>query len=578
MMAADCERGGAQKDMLKTHTIHSFRTLATALAALASLVAPVGAAPGKATAGDVRLVVVIVVDQFRYDYLERFHDLFGKDGFRRLTDNGASFTDANFDYVPTYTGPGHAAVFTGSVPAHNGIVGNSWFDRATGQVHPIVFDPDVRMVTGDGPQGKKGAPSPRLLIGTTLGDQMRMSNHFRSRVVSISQKDRAAVLPGGKRPNGAYWFDAARGEFVTSDYYLPQLPAWVKRFNRDQGPDRFFGKRWERSRPQSAYARAQSKREEPVASSPEDVGLGDALTGGLKKPGPTFYAAFEMTPFASDLLADFAETAVTAESLGVDTDPDLLAVSFSAPDFVGHTYGPDSQEVEDTYLRLDATLAGLLDFIDAHVGLAHTIVAITGDHGVCPVPAYLRAHGIDAGSVSMPDVTSAVETALSSRFGSGTWVRELTNDQIFLDDALIQKRKLDAQDVQRVAGEAALTVHGMASYFTRAQIMGGDLPAGPIAERVGNGFDPERCGDVCLVMKPFYFAGESAAATHGSGYPYDTHVPVVLFGPGVRPGRYNDACTPSDITPTLAAMLGVQPPPTRTGRVLTEALSTTPRR
>ncbi len=565
--------------MMKTQTIHSHRTLVTVLAALVSWVVSAGAAPAKRPADDVRLVVVIVVDQFRYDYLERFHDLFGKGGFRRLTDDGASFTDANFDYVPTYTGPGHAAVFTGAMPAENGIVGNSWFDRTTGDVHPMVFDPDVREVTNDGAADRKGAASPRLLIGTTLGDQMRMANRYHSRVVAISQKDRAAVLPGGKRPNGAYWFDSKRGEFVTSDYYSAQLPAWVKRFNADRRPDRFFGKRWERLAPAAAYARAQERSEEPAGSPPADVALGDAVTGGLKSPGPDFYAAFEMTPFASDALADLAEAAVTAESLGVDTDPDLLAISFSAPDLVGHTYGPDSQEVEDTYLRLDATIAGLLDFIDTHVGLSHTIVAVTGDHGVCPVPEYQKAHGIDAGRVSMTDVDAAVRKALASRFGEGKWVRALVNDQIFLDDDLIRTHKLDAEAVERVAGEAAITVHGMAAYFTRAQILDGDLPAGPMAERIKNGFDPDRSGDVCLVTKPFYFPGEGGAGTtHGSGYPYDTHVPVVLYGAGVRPGRYNDACTPSDITPTVAAMLGVQPPPTHTGRVLSEALTPPVRR
>lgn len=549
---------------------------AAALGAMATSSFAAGSGAGGAVAKP-RLVVVIVVDQFRADYLDRFHDLFGKKGFRRLTDGGADFTDANYDYVPTYTAPGHAAVFTGADPAQNGIVGNSWFDRSTGETHAMVFDPTVHLVTADGVSGQGGAPGPRLLIGTTIGDQMRLANHFRSRVIAISQKDRAAVLPGGRHPNGAYWFDAKRGEFVTSDYYATALPDWVKRFNREHGPARYFGRHWERLRPARDYARAQTRAEEPAAPGRYPA-LGGVVTGGLRQPGPDFYAAFYMSPFATEQLAELAETAVVAESLGVDDDPDLLAVSFSTPDLVGHTYGPDSQEVEDTYLRLDATIAGLLDFINAHVGLSRTIIAVTGDHGVCPVPEYLQAHGIDAGRVSPKAVEAAVRDALAAHFGKGDWLFAMENSQLFLNDDLIRERKLDPEDMQRVAGDAAMTVEGMAAYFTRAQIENGDLPAGTVAERVANGFDPARCGDVCLVPRPFYFLSEGGAATtHGSPYDYDTHVPVVLFGPGVRPGRYDTACSPCDIAPTLAALLGVEPPPERTGRVLAEAIASSRR-
>ncbi|HEV8482381.1 MAG TPA: alkaline phosphatase family protein, partial [Blastocatellia bacterium] len=316
-----------------------------------------------------KLVLVITVDQFRYDFLERFGRLFGRNGFRRLMTGGAVFTNANYDYIPTYTAPGHAAIFTGAGPAQNGIVGNLWFDRDTGKLRVMVSDLSSRMVTDTGVTGEPGVASPRVLIGDTIGDQLRLSNNFRSKVIAVSLKDRAAVLPGGHRPNGAFWFDTPRGAFVTSDYYSKELPPWVKQFNSSQGPARYFGVKWVRSLKPEAYRIAQAQNT-PVQKTALGTEFPYTITGGDEKPGAKFYAAFEMTPFASEYLADFAKAAIQAESLGSDEFPDLLSVSFSSPDLAGHFYGPDSQEIEDTYVRLDGVIADLLNYIDRKVGLA----------------------------------------------------------------------------------------------------------------------------------------------------------------------------------------------------------------
>ena len=549
--------------LLPAHTLASLQQRQTA---------PRNQRAAQSASPQPKLVVVIVVDQFRYDFLERFYDIYGKNGFKRLIDRGAVFTNANYDYVPTYTAPGHAAIFTGSVPAQNGIVGNLWFDRETNRMRIMVSDNDARLVTDAGPVGNPGSYSPRALIGTTIGDQMRLANNLQSKVIALSQKDRAAILPGGQRPNGAYWFSNATGRFVTSDYYTKELPAWVKRFNETERPDKYFGQKWERALSADVYKRAQADNL-AIQKSPVGGKFPYVVTGGEENPGQKFYAAFEFTPFALDYVASFAKASIEAESLGADQYPDLLSISFSTPDLIGHSYGPDSQEVLDTYVRLDRVLADLLDYIDRRVGLANTVIAMSGDHGVCPVPEYLSSMGYDAGRIDGKLVTDAVNKALGARFGEEKWVVGFVNDQFYFDRKLIADKRVIASEIERVAGEAALTVPGIVGYYTRTQIVEGRMPEGPIARRVVNGFHRLRSGDVCIVTKPFAFVTEGAlATTHGSPYNYDTHVPVLFFGYGVRPGRYHVECSPSDIAPTLAALIGVEMPSNRYGRVLSDAI------
>jgi predicted AlkP superfamily pyrophosphatase or phosphodiesterase len=516
-----------------------------------------------------KLVVLIVIDQFRYDYLERFEDLFGAGGFRRLLNNGAFFTNANYDYVPTYTAPGHAAIATGSVPAQNGIVGNTWFDRETGKNRVMVSDLNARNVTMAGVQAQTGAPSPRILIGTTIGDQMRLSTSMRSKVIAISQKDRSAVLPGGQHPTGAFWYQGTDGTYISSDYYFQTLPDWVKEFNTKNRPDKYFGRKWERYLPEAAYARTQ-KEPTPFQKSPLGTQFPYVLTGGEENPGAKFYNTFELTPFATEHLADLAKAAITAEALGADEYPDLLSVSFSTPDLVGHSYGPDSPEILDTYVRLDKVLADFLNFIDAKVGLANTVIAMTGDHGVCPVPEYLSKLGFDAGRIPPQAFLEAVNKALNDRFGKNEkWVQSFMNDQIYIDPKIVAAAKADQEEVEKVVGEAALKTAGIVNYFTRTQIVKGDMPNTALARRVTNGFNRMRSGDVWVITRPFsFFAEGGLATTHGSPYNYDTHVPVIFFGKGVSKGRYAIECSPSDIAPTLASLLRIEMPSNRYGRVL----------
>ena len=543
-----------------------------------SLAAPARGQARRAAAGArslgarPRLAVVITVDQFRYDFLERFLPHFGKDGFRRLISQGALFANANYSYVPTYTAPGHAAIFTGSVPAQNGIVGNNWFDRASGAVRVMVSDLSARLVDDSGVSGNPGVASPRSLIGTTIGDQLRLSNNMQSKVVAISFKDRSAVLPGGQRPTGAFWYSDVTGTFVSSDYYSKELPEWVRRFNSTRRPDKYFNAKWDRLLPSDAYKTTQASAL-PVQRSPLGKGFPYVVNGGLEAPGQRFYDAFEYTPFASEYLAEFSKAAVEAESLGADDYTDLLSISFSSTDLVGHSFGPDSPEVLDMFVRLDLVVADLLNYFDRRVGLANVVVAVTGDHGVSPVPEYAASVGMDAKRLSGRLITDSVNKDLAERFGEGKWVLAFVNDQIYLDRDLIAQRKMSRAEFETVAGEAAMKVPGIVNYFTRSQIVEGRMPQGRIARLVTNGFNRERSGDVWLVSRPFWFISEGLpATTHGSPYNYDTHVPVLFFGRGVRPGKFFVDASPSDIAPTLAALLGVEPPSNVVGRALVEAI------
>ena len=538
------------------------------------------AATSNAKPSKPRLVLLIAVDQFRYDYLERFGDLFAENGLRRLLREGASWSDANYDHVPTETAPGHATMLTGAWPSETGIIANDWYDRAEGKRVNNVGDESARSLGGG---VNETASSPRNLLCSTLGDELKLATNNRSRVVGVSLKNRAAILPSGRMADAAYWLSAQTGEFVSSTYYFERLPDWVARFNAARPADKFFGAKWERLLSASEYERRAG-----VDDAPWERGDGKltstfphVMNGGLTKPGPEFYDALAYSPFTNELLLDFAEQALTNERLGEDADTDVLTVSFSANDIVGHRYGPYSQEVMDVTLRVDRQIARLLDFVDARVGLRNTAVVFTADHGVAPSPAHALSLRLPGAYVKVSDVLTAVRNRLRVRFaksgGQDTtvdYVQTFSNGHIYFNRTALERDGVQIEDAERVAGEAALTVPGVARYFTRTQLLNGAVSqADAVARRVLHGYNARRSGDVVLISEPFkYLADYVATATHGTPYSYDTHVPLIIMSGGVAPGRYRAPASPADIAPTLATLLGVQPPSSATGRVLTEAL------
>lgn len=539
------------------------------LLSLVLVVAPLSlsAQTRKPAAPKIKLVVGIVIDQFRYDYLTRFEDQFGEGGFKRFLQSGAVFSNAHYPYTPTVTACGHAAFMSGASPSHNGIIGNDWFDRATGKRTTSVADANTKLLGG---KEDASGMSPVRLIGSTIGDQLKLHTVGQAKVIGMSYKDRSAILPAGKHPNGAYWFSASNGAFVSSTYYFNELPAWVKKFNQEQNPSRYFGKVWERMLPEAAYARSL-RDEYPHEKWTYGTKFPYTINGGETQPGTKFYTQFEYTPYANEHLVAFAKAAIENEKLGQDDVPDLLTVSFSANDLLGHSFGPYSQEVQDMTLRTDRALADLFAYLEQKIGLQNVVVAMTADHGVGPIPEYAQEYGL-GGRIEAKAISEVAEAALNKRFGEDKWILSLSNGNIYFDYAALERRKASPEEAEIIASAAIRQVPGIAECFTRTQIAFGKMPQTAVARSVAEGFYPHRNGDLVIVPQPFFLAGETIVASHGTPYSYDTHVPVIFYGAGVQAGIFTRLSSPLDIAPTLAAILRIEQPSNSVGHLLGEAI------
>lgn len=544
-----------------------------------------------------RLVLLIVVDQFRYDYLTRFGDLFVGSGLRRLLRQGASWTEANYDHVPTFTAPGHAVMMTGAWPAQTGIIANEWYEQTTGRKVRSATDESTSMLAGK--PGEKGY-SPRRLLCSTVGDELRLADNDRSKVIGISAKYRSAIFPAGRRANAAYWFSDDTGNMSSSTYYFNQLPDWVTSFNSRRMADDWFGAHWDRLLPEAEYSNRAGKDDVPWEN--QDKTSNDTnffphiVTGGAAKPAKPFFKALVYTPFSNDLLLAFAEAAITNEKLGDDDDTDVLSVSFSANDYVGHRFGPNSQEVMDMSLRVDRQIGKLLDFVDARIGLQNAVVIFTADHGASPVPELAASQNLPGRRLQKADMLKLVEDGLQAKYGrpdrpASDYIRTfisrqgteagLLNGNFYLNRAALQRDGIDPDECERVVGELAMRMPGAARFFTRAQLESGSISTSDdVARRVLHGFYSSRSGDVIIVFEPYSILFDPpddpedprSSATHGSAYSYDTHVPLIIMGRGFRPGKYTQAATLADLAPTLAHVLHVQAPSCSVGRVLAEGL------
>ncbi|MBD0370885.1 MAG: alkaline phosphatase family protein [Pyrinomonadaceae bacterium] len=546
--------------------------------------APVASAQVASTTSSSRprLVLLIVVDQFRYDYLERFGDLFVAGGLRRLMRDGAFWTQVNYDHMPTYTAPGHATLMTGAWPSETGIIANEWPDLEKGRNITSVEDEQARLLNG-APDEK--ASSPRRLMASTLGDELRLATNDRSKVIGISIKDRSAILPSGRHANAAYWFSTTSGRMVTSNYYFNQMPQWVTAFNETRPADKYFGARWERLLPETEYTRRAGADDPPwenIGDVPGDTNkFPHVITGGATSPGQQFYGALDYSPFSNEMLLSFVEQAITNERLGEDADTDVLTVSFSANDYIGHRFGPYSQEMMDITLRVDRKIEELLNFVDARVSLKDTLVIFSADHGVGPSPEESAAKGLPGTRITAADALRAMKNAISARYNprnqqpdpTADYIQAFFNGNVYFNRVLLKRDRVDQEEIERVAGEALLTVPGISRYFTRSQLMRRAVaPGDTIARRVLHGFYPLRSGDVILVYEAFKYFDVPIPVTHGSPYSYDTHVPLIMMGTGFRASRYLQEAAPTDVAPTLATVLRVQAPSNSIGRVLTEAI------
>lgn len=494
-----------------------------------------------------KLLLAVVVDQFRYDYLTRFQSDY-KAGFARLLQNGAVFTDAHHIHFPTVTAVGHSTFLSGATPSISGIVGNEWYDRESGKTVTSVSDTTVQQLGGA--PGKAGA-SPRRLLVSTIGDEMKMDGKA-GKAIGVSIKDRSAILPGGHTADGAYWFDSATGNWVSSTYYFQDLPGWVKDVNKNRPADKYLNAEW-----LPVDAKPGAKPFKKLAAT----------------PSPAFYTSLEATPFGNELIESMAERAMAAEQLGRHAGIDVLTVSFSANDYVGHALGPDSPEVHDISVQTDRILGKLFSYVDSQLGPNNFLFVMTADHGVSPVPEVNQARKMPGGRLSGKALFGSIEEALSKKYGEGKWIVGASGPVPYLNHDLIRERNLDEREVERVAADAMRQLPHVFRVYTRDQLLNGQVLEDYVSRAVRNGFYRQRSGDLFMIPEAYWFFGEDAHGTsHGTPFNYDTHVPIIFMGPGVKPGRYHRATAVNDIAPTLAAIFEVEEPSGSVGRVLTEIL------
>lgn len=519
-----------------------------------------------------RLVVGIVVDQMCQEYLYRFSAKYGDGGFRRLMNDGFMLKNAHYNYVPTYTGPGHASVFTGTTPAIHGIIGNDWYDKTLKKSVNCVED-DRQKPMGD--PGTAGI-SPMRLLSTTITDELKLATQMRSKVVGISLKDRGAVLPSGHAPDGAYWYNSKTGHFITSTYYLAQLPDWLAKFNGLNLPDKYLSQEWRTLLPMDQYTESgpDDSPYETKQRGKDNVVFPYNLPEMRKLSG--FDAIFG-TPFGDDLLTDLAKAVIDGEALGKDDITDFLTVSYSSTDAIGHRAGPNSVEVEDTYLRLDRNIQDLLSTLDQRVGAGKYVVFLTSDHGVAEVPQYMQDNSMPGDIFKAAQVEAGLNTFLQKYFPGQKIIESLSNDQVFLNQELFsgnpKSGSIDMLIATELISKYLMGVPGVAQVFTENNLRQAGYGEAGIRGMVVRGYNHKRSGDIAFVLEPGWILSESTTGTsHGSPYTYDTHVPVLFFGMGIRKGASNQYHPITDIAPTVSTLLKIKFPSGCTGQPITEML------
>jgi predicted AlkP superfamily pyrophosphatase or phosphodiesterase len=512
-----------------------------------------------------KLVVGLIIDQMRWDYLYRYNNLYTANGFKRLLKEGFSAENTLIPYMPTYTAPGHTCIYTGSVPAVHGIVGNNWYDKAEGK---FVYCTDDSTVNTVGSNSKMGKMSPVNLWATTITDELRLSNNFKSKVIGIALKDRGAILPAGHSANAAYWYDA--GKWITSTYYMNNLPGWVNTFNDKDVPGNYMGRDWNTLLPLSKYdlSSADDKPYETNIKGEKGVVFPHKLSAIEAKDK---YDAFKTTPYANTFTFDFAKATIENEALGKNTVTDFLTVSISSTDYIGHSFGPNSIEIEDTYLRLDNDIADFLIYLDTKFGKGNYTVFLSADHGVAHIPAFLKEHNIPGGTFEDGDIAKDLNKQIEEKFALKNAVKTVMNYQIYLDKKNISAQGKSFDEIKHFVIDALKEKDFIINAIELDEVMEAALPA-PQRDMLMNGYNPKRSGDIQFTFKPGYFDGGNKGTTHGLWNPYDAHIPCIFFGWGVKPGKTNRETYMTDIAPTLAALMHIQMPSGCVGKVITEAI------
>lgn len=548
------------------------KVLVGAMALLAGLT-PAAVSRGAEGAGDpLKLVVWITVDQLRGDMPWRYVPRDQDRGFRFLSSRGVSYLDARYAQAVTFTAVGHATLFTGGYVPDHGIAGNEWYERAESASVEAVEDAGHPLL--DGPAGKAAGLSPRRLTSTTIGDELIMATRGRSRVFSVSTKDRGAILPGGLLGK-AFWYSTQSGQYVTSTYYYKEYPAWVREWNRSRPSDRYREEAWELKSDRAGYVHGGAD------DRPCEHGYKHLKSTFPHRPAAEkasdYYSALTFTPFSDELTLSFAEELIRQERLGRRDATDLIAISFSATDQIGHAWGPESLEAEDNVRRLDDLLAGFFTRLSETVGLDKTLIILAADHGADDIPECAETLGLPAGRHEPGRIIRRINDSLRKRFQvDRDLLKQFWNPSLYFDHEAIRALGLDPRAVETAAAEEARAIAGIACAATRSDLLAGRVPADSLGRAVQLSFHPTRSGDVLIFPAPFWYLyhdPKKYAAMHGSPHSYDTLVPILVAGPGIAPRAVHRRVSPADLAPTVAALLGIKPPSGSVGRILPEIAS-----
>ncbi|GGD29222.1 alkaline phosphatase PafA [Hyunsoonleella pacifica] len=503
-----------------------------------------------------KLVVGIVVDQMRYDYLTRFNNKYGEGGFKRMINEGFNCKNNHFNYIPTYTGPGHASIYTGTTPKYHGIISNNWYDK---EIKKMVYCAGDTTYSSVGTKATSGQMSPHRILTTTFSDENRLFTQMQGKTIGISIKDRGAILPAGHSANAAYWFQGGKqGDWISSTFYMNTLPKWVDEFNSSNKAASYFRdwntfydiETYTESGPDLNNFEGKFKGKE-TATFPYDLQALKKKNGGFN--------ILKVTPFGNSLTADFALAAIEGENLGKDSITDILTVSFSSTDYVGHKFGVNSKEIEDTYIRLDKDLERFFTALDEKIGKGQYVVFLTADHGAIDVPAYLQSVKIPAGYLDNNARKALFQEFLKDKYGTTDIVEDISNNQIFLNRAMVKALDLDLEDVQKAIVNEQMTYSHISKAYTATTMSSVDFTEG-IEALLQKGYNQKRSGDIILVDDPAYILYGKTGSTHGSGLNYDTHVPLLFFGKGIKKGQTYIKTEITDIAPTISALLGISFP------------------
>ncbi len=509
-----------------------------------------------------KLIVGIVVDQMRWDYLYRYYDRYSAGGFKRMMNQGFSCENTFIPYVPTITACGHSAIYSGSVPAITGITGNYWWDREQMKSVYCTEDGSVNTV---GSSSSLGKMSPKNLLVTTICDELRLATNFRSKVVGIAIKDRGGILTAGHSANAAYWYDNTTGDWITSTYYMNELPGWVNDFNRQKLVDKYYQQGWQLLYPANTYVQSTADEKKYEAKP-----FGETFPYDLKKFAGKNFGILPVTPFGNNFTTEFAKATIIGEKLGADDITDLLAISFSSPDYIGHTFGPNSIEAEDGFLRLDKELGSLFNFLDTKVGKGKYTVFLSADHGAAQVPEFMQENKLPGGRVFMMTVTGKLNKALKDRYNIDNIIVSDENYQVHLNHPALDSAKTNKKELIQWIVDRFSVEPGVFRAFALEDLNSIPLPA-RLRKMLNNGYYPLRNGDVQVILLPHYIdAYGSTGTTHGLWNPYDSHIPLLWYGWGIKQGKTNRETFMTDIAPTIAAMLHIQMPSGCTGHVIEE--------